>query len=773
MTPPASFTAGDPLQSLAYDGLQQPLETLDHDIAAAGNDPAKFAPIAHRLIALLHSPATTFAARQAICQRLGEFPAALLTPDEARPVFAAMLADEKQIDLARLALERVPGEQIDKLFLQVLDIYTPGMRVELVDPAFLQALQNSLKNSASAPLRLALVQSTGNRHLTAAIPLLAPLLKENDPAVATAAAKALSQIATHAALDALNTAPDPTAPFIVEAKLTVAHALPAPDATQIFLDIRQTPKIAANLRAAALHGLLTTEPETAPSRIVTALQSDDAIQRPVVLEATATHPAKNLTHILASELPGFDAPTQAAVIAALGRRGDPAATRTIAAAANHSDPSVRAAAIVALGELPGTPDTATLLASIIAKGDPADAKLARQSLARLNGPGVADTIATGATSAAAAPALRIVFLEQLAARDMTESVPLLFQTRSDPDAAIRAAALGSLAELAPASAQPAILDWARAAADPTEQSRALRALASVSLRNSDTAARARPIIDAIDHAPPALAARLLPILPRLADPASAACAAHLAQLDDPDLSSAAIATLARWPDATGLDPLIAVTEHAPRESVRAAAAQAALRFLEQNRRLPSAELAAMIGRLLDAAREDPPRIQLLRLLGRGRDDTALALAEKFQRDSALAAEANDAALAIRANRAGPPSLRASDHTGQLTTILDGNLGTHWAVAATAGQWLELDFHSTRPIHRLTLDQAGGPDDFPPHYEIFITDDPQNPGPARASGSGQPKKTIIDLTAARGRYVIIRQTATRNGGFWRISELLVD
>ena len=220
--------------------------------------------------------------------------------------------------------------------------------------------------------------------------------------------------------------------------------------------------------------------------------------------------------------------------------------------------------------------------------------------------------------------------------------------------------------------------------------------------------------------------------------------------------------------------LIDVAEKAPRETVRAAAVQGAIRFLVRNRDVPSAELSADVSRLLAATPDAPARARLVFLLGRCKNDEALALAQKLQGDPALAGEARDAALAIESNRAGPPALRSSRGNYGLEHVFDGNLSTRWAAPAEVGAWIEIDFKSARPIRQLVLDQGAQTDDYPEHYEIFVTDDANNLGTAVASGPGQPNKTVIDLPAGtHGRYVIIKNTADREGGWWSINELSVD
>ncbi|HYP16978.1 MAG TPA: HEAT repeat domain-containing protein, partial [Opitutus sp.] len=476
--------------------------------------------------------------------------------------------------------------------------------------------------------------------------------------------------------------------------------------------------------------------------------------------------------VITEELASLEPSTQAAVIAALARRGDDRAIPAIATATRHAAAPVRAAAIAALGRLPGNPDIVLLLARIAADSDARDAKLARQSLARLTGPGVAETVREGAQRAETH--LRVIYLEQIASRYMDGAIPLLLETRSDPSPVVRSAALAALGEIAPFATQPALLDWAMAAEDSGEQTRALRALATVTLRNPDATQRTAAISAALNEADATIARRLLPVLPRLGGPAAAETAAALALRDHPELASAAVAALARWPDQAGLLPLIDLAEKTTADAIRAAAVQGAVRFLETRRDFSSADITSAISRLLPHARQEEARRRLVYLLGRSSDDAALALARKVQGEPALAFEATQSLLAIVANRSGRPTARASDNSNQSGNALDRRPSTSWNTAATAGAWIEIDLKVSRPVRQLTLDQGTRADNYPEHYEVFVTNDPKSPGTARVSGPGAPGRTVIDLPVnTRGRYVLVRNTAARTNGRWTISELYVD
>ncbi|HWL47921.1 MAG TPA: HEAT repeat domain-containing protein, partial [Sphingomonadaceae bacterium] len=615
------------------------------------------------------------------------------------------------------------------------------------------------------------IQSAGNRRIAGAVDLLAAALKESDPVLADAAATALGQIASREALAALESAPNARSSAAIEARLHIAHLVGGREASRLFTEIADLSPAPAELRAAGLLGLVSVEPVAAPERITRALASSDHTLKAVLIESLATHPADELVPAIARELPQWDPATRAAVIRALARRGDARARPAIVAAVDDGDLAVRTAALSALGQLPGDADVARLLAERAAQGDADTAKQARQSLARLNGPGVADAVIGGAR--AGDPALRAEFVAALASRYMIEQIPLLLSLRDDPDRDVRLAALSSLAEIAPFDVQAAVLAWATDAKDSGEQSRALRTLVALTLRNPDLDARARPITTAIGQLEPSIAARILPALPRLGGSAAAEALADLALRADAPLASPAVAQLSRWTDPAGLPALVRIVEKTSSDSVRESAGKAAAEFLERNRSLPSAQLTAAIDRLLAAVNTATVRAQLVTLLSRASDDEALALVKKFQKDPALAKEANYALAVIEANRAGAPKI-TGDNQWQLKNLIDGNRDASWNTSAEAGKGIQIDFLKSRPFRRVVLDQGSRPDNYPERLQIIVTDQPEHPGKPAAEVPGTSGQTAADLPPqTHGRYLIIRNSETRPDSWWTIAELLVD
>jgi HEAT repeat protein len=735
------------LATLTYSGDQSALNELDREITAAATDAKKLTAIEQRLLAALRRSDATYAARQAICQRL----ALVLAQTEAKTKADAykplgtMLADDRDSDLARLALEPAVGGVFDSMLVTAL-------------------------GKTSGRTRIGLIDSLGRRRTASAVSALTPLLNDSDSATAAAAAKALARIGNVAALSALRNAP--VNPTTIAATIAIAPHVPAADGLRVLREIQASSAAPVHLRAAALRTALQLEPAAAMARIAEVLRGSDLVMKQAALEATADVEAPDLVPTLTSGLASWDAVTQTAVITALGRRGTAAAVPAVLGALAHADADVRAAAIDALGMLPGNADVVTALARIASGANVDEAKLARQSLARLNGPEVSLTILAGAERGD--PPLRVVFLEQLALRNMTEGLPLLLRSRADPDAAVRSAAVGALGDLAPPSEQRALIDWAVAATDDAEQARALRALVNVTLRNPKTDERGRAVYAAIEQAPANVALRLVPALARIGGAASAECAARLAVRDDAKLAAAAVDTLGRWTGNTALPSLATVAEKAELPATRAAAVNAALRFFERNREPWTSDDTTVVSRLLAASTETASRQKLVDLLRRAKDEPALALAERLQKDPAIGARARDAVTVIRANRAGPPALRVSDNASSAKNILDGKTSSRWNAATDGQAWVEVDFKATRPIERVILDETGRADEFPEHYEVFVSDDAQHLGPVRASGHGQRNKTEIALPAGTsGRYLVIKDIEERKDGQWSICELFVE
>lgn len=742
---PALFTA---VAATGYADHGRAFGWLDTAVAEAGKDPALRDVLEGRLLDLLASPAATPAARQAAAEQLGRIlPAALPAKHRALKLLGPWLTDPARVNVARLALEPVSGEAVDELFVK------------------------SLKGATGAA-RLALVQSIGNRRIASAVPALKALLANSDSALAAAAAKALGAIATPKAYAALTAKDTPATAAVWQARLDAARQQPAATVIALARDLTARTDLSVGQRNQAFLHLLAAQPDGGLTPLLEVLASGPSDLQEVALNRLRALEGAAVVARVSSGLSGWSAPVQSAVLAELGRRGDAGATEAVTKALAHPDESVRLAAIAALGELPGQPDSARRLLELALRPG-AEGKAAALSLSRLSGPAVGTTLQTAAETGPAPR--RAVAVRQLALRGTHEALPYLLSLRQDPEVEVRLAALESLDSLGRTEDQAAVLAWARAARDAGERNRAVRTLIAVTLRDPDVAGRTRPLIAALDDGTSADRLLLLPALPRVANPATLATTLRLARSTDAAVQASALTTLTRWPEteaARGLTDL-ADTPSLPADQ-RATAVDAATRLLERDPRGLAAVRFGLLERLLAQTESPEVKRRQLFLLSRARLESFALTAERYVSDSTVAAAAREAALSIRANLVWPPDLTASTAANQLKAATDGNVATAWSVPAREGQWLKIDFKQSRPLRRLTLERGSRTRDHPDTFDIHVSDDASNPGPVRFSGRGNRDSEVIELPAGlQGRYLMIKLTATRADSNWSVAEVVID
>ncbi len=335
------------------------------------------------------------------------------------------------------------------------------------------------------------------------------------------------------------------------------------------------------------------------------------------------------------------------------------------------------------------------------------------------------------------------------------------------------AAAAALGEIGSETEAKLLLAWSLGATDADEQSRALRSVVNIVLREPASDQRGALVFAAIDQADEATAGRLVPALGRLGGKAAADCAARLAIRTGAKSADAALATLGRWPDSHGVSALATVAEKSPSPAIVAQAIDETLKSIERLRGPWQPGDSAMLGRLLVAAKSLPSRQRIILTLSRANDAEALKLLQQARSDATVAVDAAYAAEAVQATLAGPPKVKASPASGA-NNLMDGKASTRWSAPSLGEESIQIDFRQTRGFRQITLDQTARGAEFPEHYEVLVSDDPASPGKVVASGSGQRNRTVISLPAGtRGRCLTIRNTVERRDTPWTVAELLID
>ncbi len=608
LTPEAAFKL---LPAWEHGQPRAPLAFLELHIARAAGDPQAKAQVAKRLGDMLADAKTTLAAREFICQQLY-----VVGNDAHVPTLVKMLDGPKTVDMARRALEGIPGD------------------------ASLQALRNALGTLEGLAL-VGAVNSLGVRCDAQSVGAIAGHVASQDAALAAAAMEALGKIATEDAASALLKAEARGALLtrLRDAQLMCAQRLAASNpklATALYRRIlASNPPV--RWRLGAIVGLARVDPSAAIPLI---LEADDTMVRAQGLQVTIELPGGAITTALARQLPNADAGRQALIIDVLAQRGDRAAAPAVQRLASAEDETVRLAAVRALATL-GDAATVDLLAGLAAAAEGAVQAAARNSLQRLPGDAVDRRII--ALAAQGEPALRAELLRAIGARRIAAANPTLLKAATDPDEGVRSAAFGALAAVGDAACYPKLVELLLAAPTQGDARAAERALVAVADRLADPAVRVGPLLSALKAGPAKTKPTLLRILGGFggAD-ALKAVRAHL-PYQDADVQTAAVRALAGWPDASPAPDLLKLARDAAKPTHRVLALRGYLRLASEagkGQRLKMLEQVRPVATTTDAKR------MLLGTLGDIADGTALQVAAQFLADPEVRAEAEVAMLKI-------------------------------------------------------------------------------------------------------------------------------
>ncbi len=146
-------------------------------IKKAHSSPTELKNIEKSLLGMLTSDATR-AGKQFVCRQLS-----IIGTEQSVPVLGKMLTDEETSDMARYALERIPGKAVD------------------------EALRSALPKAKGKP-KVGIINSLGQRRDKESVRALSRLIDNPDQIIATAAVAALGQIADSKATEALAAAKD-------------------------------------------------------------------------------------------------------------------------------------------------------------------------------------------------------------------------------------------------------------------------------------------------------------------------------------------------------------------------------------------------------------------------------------------------------------------------------------------------------------------------------------------------------------------------------------
>lgn len=400
-------------------------------------------------------------------------------------------------------------------------------------------------------------------------------------------------------------------------------------------------------------GILLTAPRTLVGdganqeivqMVIDALRSDDPAMQTGAIALVRDISGEEVTKALAKELPNLPAAGQVQLLSALADRGDGTALPAVIATTRADEPSVRVAALRALGRL-GDASSVIMLAQTAAKSSGDERKAAREGLQRLRGPGIDEKILAEVPSAQAA--VKVELIRSIAERNITEGVPILLASAKDPDRKVRAESLKVLKAVADPEALPALVDLLLNLRSDSDRVEAERSVAAVAHKMDDKNRQAAAVLEVLPSVEDVKnRCSLLKVLGKIGDIAGLPALRRALTSEDAELRDAAIRALSDWPTAEPVDDLLKVAESSHNQVHRILALRGLVRLLGLDSSRPPEEIVAMYHKAMSLAPSVAEKRRVLAGLASVRSTAALKMAAKCMESETLRREAELAAVRI-------------------------------------------------------------------------------------------------------------------------------
>jgi len=595
----------------------------------------------------------SYAAKDFVCRELS-----VVGTEASVPVLASMLTDEKVSDIARYALERIPGAAAD------------------------DALRNAL-SKAQGKAKVGIINTLGVRGDKKAVEALAGLVTDTNDTVAVAAVAALGRIDDKSATDAIAKAKDKATgavkAAVLDAYLRCADRLAAKGQKDAAGAIYKQLYAAGEpmiVRVAAARGMIVTAGDKTGDVVVEMLKSTDkpiqtvaiATLKDVVRQSSPQVAKTDVIKAAAEQLPNLAAEQQAQLISALADCGDKVAMPAVLAATKNSQDYVRVTALKAMGTLGDVSCLDGLVASAASSGGN-EQKAAQESLYRLRGADVDQAILKKLPDAESKAKVELV--RSCEQRDIKASVPVLMKTAKDADAKVRIESIKALRAVAGPQDIPALIELQLAAAG-NDRSELEKTVVAVAHKIPEDKGQAANVLAALPSAKDVDAkCSLLSVLGKIGDPAALPILRDALGDKEDKIKDAAVRALSDWPTAAPAADLLKVAQTSENQVHKTLALRGYVRLAGLKSNRPAEETMKMYKDAMALASDASEKKMVLSGLGSTDSFEAMQMAAGYLDDKELKDEAEAAVMKIAEERVKNSPRISAQTRDILQKVIDG------------------------------------------------------------------------------------------------------
>jgi len=539
---------------------RRPLALMDEYLRSAYDSPTDVKRVEKSFLRLLESTETTAAGKQYICRKLS-----VIGTADSVPTLAAMLTEKavgpiEPSDIARYALERIPGHAAAEALRQGLD-------------------------ETSGRVKVGIINSLGARRDAESVSALVGLVSDQDSQVAAAAATALGQIADASATavlaEAKNTVTGELRTVVLDAYLNCADKLVLQGRKDLALRIYNelfSQEMPSPVRVAALRGKIAcVRDRKAVMAITEALQTDDSAVQAAAISLTRQVSGRQVTRRLIGLLGRLSASGKVQMLSALADRGDKSALGAVVRATRTDEVEVRIAAFSALARL-GDASTVSLLAETAATTSGEEQKAARQSLYLLSDPAVDRTILDQISTAE--PDVKVELIRSVGRRGISSGVELLLHNAAQPQAEVRTESVRALREIASEEDLHSLVGLLGRAASEAERNEVENTIAAVAGKIPDKGRQVEHVLAFLPSVTePGPKASLLKVLGKIGDDSALGTLRSALGEPEAEVRLAAVRVLSEWSSATPAPDLLNAAQSSEDKLQRALALRGYIRLV--------------------------------------------------------------------------------------------------------------------------------------------------------------------------------------------------
>jgi type 1 glutamine amidotransferase len=594
-----------------WDQSRAALAEMEQLVRDCSSEPDKLKAIEAVLLESLRSESTD-AAKDFICRMLSTF-----GTEKSVPVLSQMLNDDATFDIAKMALDKIPGGEAESALLTGL---------------------NTVKDPRQ---KAALITSLGMRRSERAVASIAEALKNNHAVVSEAVVEALGSIASSEAIAALTdtaASNESLQERSLDALLRSAEMLSrsgqTKQARQVY-EMLYAKGSAPQIRSGALLGLAATSAPKLNEYVMSALRAGDPKLCRAAVKVIAESKDRTLLEQAVGMAETLPPGTQVQLVTALSenplRIGRQAAEKL--AGSPHKD--TRLAAFDALSVL-GREESILLLSSAAASaGDRDERQAAQNALYAVPGIGADRTILAGIGDEQISEGARIELIQAAVQRQIANSSQALLKTARSANPKIASQSIRALQS----AGRPQDVEALTKLVIDFPGANTENALTAAALRIEDAGSRASALLSQYGQTDSAEAkASLLRVMGKLGDRHSRKLINSQFDSNDPLISEAAFRAMTDWPGADFAARMKDVAQSATDLRMQVMAYRAYVRML-------GTDSAALIDAYAIAPRPEEQKAVIGALAGCD-SEQALLFVRKLSENSDLKTEAQMCMIGI-------------------------------------------------------------------------------------------------------------------------------